>query len=64
MQISVCDTHPPFLRLKAPTSSAKFTIHAISTLNQISTQCTLSVESVMVTVDDDKIYVNGYETEN
>lgn len=64
VRVDVCETHPPFLHLKAPNPSANFTIHAKSTLNQGSTHCELHVQTVMVPADDDHIYPNGYEAEN
>lgn len=33
VQISVCETHPPFLHLKTPKMSINFTAHAVSTIN-------------------------------
>jgi hypothetical protein len=60
VQIQVCETHPPFLHLKTPKLSNNFTVHAISTINDRSTQCSMVVTSLLVTADDDKIYLNGY----
>jgi hypothetical protein len=60
VQASICETHPPFLHLKTPQSSNNFTVIAHSTLNGVSTLCSLPLTSIMVIADDDVIYSNGY----
>jgi len=60
VQVSTCETHPPFLHLKTPQSSNNFTVIAQSTLNGVSTLCSLPLKSIMVIADDDSIYPNGY----
>lgn len=60
VQISQCETHPPFLYLKAPQFSNEFTVNAISVINGISSTCSLKLKSILVEADDDNVYLNGY----